>query len=150
MELEAGRRRVKRSIPSTLYIQRVVSGLHRPRVYPPSNIGKTKLKFISAYDFRLTYCQGRDNASADFLFRLLPPPTEDYISSSSTVSEPDVLGVYLIRAYGYITPSCPSPDGGPGELAPSPDNSSVLGGSPLTDDGFQMHRAAPPCVIDPA
>ena len=62
----------------------------------------------------------------------------------------DDLGVYLIRACGFITPSCPVPSVGLGGLALSPyhtpgvglgglvlpPDTPVLGGLPLTKDDF--------------
>ena len=61
-------------------------------------IGETKprvqrwMKFLSAYNFRLSYRRGQENANADFLSRLpLPPITED-ISGASALTDPDDLG----------------------------------------------------------
>lgn len=78
-------------------------------------IGETKprtqrwMEFLSAYEFTLLYCCGRDNANADFLSRLpLPPPEED-ISVSCALSDLDDFGVHLIRAYGLMPFSCPIP-----------------------------------------
>ena len=98
-------------------------------------IGETKpriqcwMEFLSAY--------------ADFLSRLPLPPIADNVSGASALTDPDDLGVYLIRACGVTTPSCPVPGVGLsglvlspdlpvlGGLAPSPDI-PVLGGLPLT------------------
>ena len=72
--------------------------------------------------------------------------------------DPDDLDVYLIRACGFTTPSCPvpgvglsrlapppyyTPDAVLGGLAPPPDT-PVLGGLPLTKDDFRTHRAPMP------
>ena len=124
-------------------------------------IGETKpriqrwMEFLSAYNFRLSYQRGQENANADFLSRLPLPPIEEDISGASALTDPDDLGVYLIRACGFITPSCPAPGVGLGELAsspyhtpgaglgglvPPPDN-LVLGGLLLTKDDFRTHRA---------
>ena len=63
------------------------------------------------------------------------------------------LGVYLIRACGYTTASCPTPGVGLGGLtasfySPNTGQSSfttpVLGGLPLTKDDFRTHRALMP------
>ena len=76
-------------------------------------IGETKpriqrwMEFLSAY--------------ADFLSRLSLPPIADNVSGASALTDPDDLGVYLIRACGLTTPSCPVPGVGLGRLVPSPD-----------------------------
>ena len=127
-------------------------------------IGGTKpriqrwMEFLLAYNFRLSYRRGQENANAGFLSRLpLPPITED-ISRASTLTDPDDLGVYLIRACGFTTPACPVPGVGLGGLTPSPchapdavlggltppPESPVLGGLPLTLDDFRTHRAPMP------
>ena len=116
------------------------------------------MKFLSAYNFRLSYRRGQENASADFLFRLPLPHTAEDISDASALTDPDDLGVYLIRACGFTTPTCPVPGVGLGGLTPSPchapdavlggltppPDSPVLGGLPLTLDDFQTHRAPMP------
>ena len=124
-----------------------------------SKIGESKphtqrwMGFLSAYNYRLSYRRGRDNANADFLFRLLIPPTADDISGSSALTDPDDLGVYLMRACGYTTASCPTSSVGLGGLTTSfyspntGQNSSptpALGGLPLTKDDFRTHRAPMP------
>ena len=123
---------------------------------PISKIGESKpriqrwMESLSAYDYRLPYRRGRDNANADFLSRLpIPPPAED-ISGSSTLMDPDDLGVYLIRACGYTTASCPAPGVSLSRLtalfySPNTGQNSfptpVLGALPLTKDEFRTHRA---------
>ena len=116
------------------------------------------MEFLSAYNFRLSYQRGQENANADFLSRLPLPPIEEDISGASALTDPDDLGVYLIPACGFITPSCPVPGGGLGGLAPSPchtpgaglgglvppRDSPVLGGLPLTNNDFRTHRASMP------
>ena len=77
------------------------------------------MEFLSVYNYRLSYRRGRENANADFLSRLPIPPTTKDISGSSALSDPDDLGVYLIRACGYTTPSCPIPGVGLGGLNPT-------------------------------
>ena len=57
--------------------------------------------------------------------------------------DPDDLGVYLIHACGYTTPSCATPGVGLGGLTLSQDN-SILGGLPLTVDDFRTHNAPLP------
>ena len=117
------------------------------------------MEFLSAYNFRLSYRRGQENANADFLSRLpLPPIDEDVssidedVSGASALTDPDDLGVYLIRACGRTTPSCPVPGVGLGGLAPSPDipvlsglasppDISVSGGLRLSQDDFRTHRA---------
>ena len=71
------------------------------------------------------------------------------------LTDSDDLGVYIIRACGLTTHSCPVPGVGLdglalspdipvlGGLAPSPDI-SVSGGLPLTQDDFREHRAPLP------
>ena len=127
-------------------------------------IGETKpriqrwMEFLSAYNFRLSYRRGQDNANADFLSRLPLPPIAEDISGASALTDPDDLGVYLIRACGFTTPTCPVPGVGLGGLTPSPchahdailggltppPDTPVLGGLPLTPDDFRTHRAPIP------
>ena len=113
------------------------------------------MEFLSAYNFRLSYRRGQKNANADFLSRLPLPPIADDVSGASALTDPDDLGVYLIRACGLTTPSCPVPGVGLGGLVPSPDipvlgglapspDTPVLGGLPLTSDDFRTHRAPIP------
>ena len=127
-------------------------------------IGETKpriqrwMEFLSAYNFRLSYRQGQDNANADFLSRLPLPPIAEDISGAPALTDPDDLGVYLICACGFTTPACPVPGVGLGGLTPSPchtpdaalggltlpPDSPVLGGLPLTLDDFRTHRSPMP------
>ena len=127
-------------------------------------IGETKpriqrwMEFLSAYNFRLSYRRGQENANADFLSRLPLPPIEEDISGASALTDPDDLGVYLIRACGFATPSCPVPGVGLDGLAPSPyhtpgvglgrlvppPDTPALGGLPLTRDNFRTYRALMP------
>ena len=116
------------------------------------------MEFLSTYNSRLSYRQGQENANADFLSPLPLPPIEEDISSASALTDPDDLGVYLIRACGFTTPACPVPGVGLGGLTPSPchapdavlggltpsPDSPVLGGLPLTIDNFRPHRAPMP------
>ena len=127
-------------------------------------IGETKpriqrwMEFFSAYNFRLSYRRGQDNANADFLSRLPLPPIAEDISGASALTDPDDLGVYIIRACGFTTFAYPVPGVGLGWLTPSPchapdailgglatpPDSLVLGGLPLTPDDFRTHRAPMP------
>ena len=124
-------------------------------------VGETKpriqrwMEFLSAYNFRLSYRRGQENANADFLSCLPLPPIADDVSGASTLTDPDDLGVYLIRACRLTTRSCPVPGVGLGGLVPSPDipvlgglvpspDILVLGGLPLTSDDFRTHRAPIP------
>ena len=126
-------------------------------------IGETKpriqrwMEFLSAYNFRLSYRREQENANADFLSRLSLPPIDEDVSGASALTDPDDLGVYLIRACGLTTPSCPVPGVGLGGLAPSPDipflgglapppDISVSGELPLTQDDFRTHRAPLPSL----
>ena len=116
------------------------------------------MEFLSAYNFRLSYRRGQQNASADFLSRLPLPPIVEGISGASALTDPDDLGVYLIRACGFTTSACPVPGVGLGGLTPSPchapdaalggltppPDSPVLGGLHLTIDDFRTHRAPMP------
>ena len=126
-------------------------------------IGETKpriqrwIEFLSAYNFRLSYRRGQENAKADFLSRL-PLSFEEDIFGASTLTDPDDLDVYLIRACGFTTPDCPVPGVGLGGLTPSPclapdavlgeltppPDSPVLSGLPLTIHDFRTHRAPLP------
>ena len=125
-----------------------------------SKIGESKpriqrwMDFLLAYNYRLSYRRGRDNANADFLSRLPIPPTAEDISGSSAFTDPDDLGVYLIRACGYTTSSCPIPGVGLGGLTspssnnpgtgPNPSPTSVLGGLHLTKEDFRTHHSPMP------
>ena len=125
-----------------------------------SKIGESKpriqrwMEFLSAYNYRLSYRGGRENANADFLSRLPIPPTTEDISGSSTLMDPDGLGVYLIRACGYTMSSCPIPGVGLGGLTSPPSNNpgtgpndsptSVLGELHLTKDDFRTKRSSLP------
>ena len=116
------------------------------------------MEFLSAYNFRLSYRRGQENANASFLSRLPLPPIAEDISGASASTDPDNLGVYLIRACGFTTPTCPVPGVGLGEMTPSPchapdavlggltppPDSPVLGGLPLTLDEFWTHRVPMP------
>ena len=88
-------------------------------------IGETKpriqrwMEFLSPYNFRLSYRRGQENANTDFLSRLPLLPIKENISGASALTDPDDLGVYLIRACGFTTPACPVPGVGLGGLAPS-------------------------------
>ena len=101
------------------------------------------MEFLSAYNFRLSYRRGQENANADFFSRLPLPPIDEDISGASALTEPDDLGVYLISACGFTITACPVPGVGLGGLTPPPD-SPVLGGLPLTIDDFRTHRAPMP------
>ena len=116
------------------------------------------MEFLSVYNYRLSYRGGRENANADFLSIPLPPTVED-ISGSSVSTDPDDLGVYLIRACGYITSFCPIPGVGLGGIAPLPNSfpgtepngfaplpTPVLGGLPLTKNDFWTHCAPIPTL----
>ena len=127
-------------------------------------IGETKpriqrwMEFLLAYNFRLSYRRGQENANADFLSRLPLPPIAEDISGASASTDPDDLGVYLIRACGFTAPTCPVPGVGLGGLTPSPchapdavlggltppPDSPVLGGLPLTVDDFRTRRVPMP------
>ena len=112
------------------------------------------MEFLSAYNYRLSHRRGRDNVNADFLSRHPIPPTVEDISGSSALTDPDDLGVYLIRACGYTTPSCPIPGVGLGGLTPPSHNNPDTGRNPfltpglsglsLTKDDFRTHRAPMP------
>ena len=112
------------------------------------------MEFISVYNYHLSYRRGRDNANADILSRLLILPTTEDISGSSALTDPDGLGVYLMRACSYTSPSCPIPGVGLGGLTPPSDNNLgtawhhsptlVLDGLPLTQDDFRTHRTPMP------
>ena len=132
-------------------------------------IGETKpriqrwTEFLSAYNFSLSYRRGKDNANADFLSRLPLPPTDEDISGPCALTDPDDLGVYLIRACGLVPSFCPIPGIGLGGLTrlshvtpspalggliPQPDP-PILGGLPLSPADFRTHHAPlpPPHMI---
>ena len=112
------------------------------------------MEYLSAYNYGLSYKRGRKNANADFLSRLPIPPTTEDISGSSALMDPDDLGVYLIRTYGYTTPSCSIPGVGLGGLTTPSYNSQgtgsnsfptpVLGGLHLTKDDLRAPCAPMP------
>ena len=143
------------SIRPIVYIRRYLFGVYflvftdHQCLQQICKIGETKpriqrwMEFLPAYNFRLSYRRGQENANADFLSRLPLPPIDEDVSGASALTDPDDLGVYLIRACGLTTPSCPVPGVGLGGLAPSPDipvlgglapppDISVSGGLPLT------------------
>ena len=102
----------------------------------------------------LSYRRGRENDNADFLSQLPISSTTGDSSDSSALTDPDDLGVYLICACGYTTPSCPIPGVGlcvltppsynnPG-TSPNPFPTPVLGVLHLTRDDFRTHRAPMP------
>ena len=151
MELEAGC-----VVWGTLRLRRYLFGVYflvftdHQFLQQICKIGETKpriqrwIEFLSVYNFRLSYRRGQDNANADFLSRLPLPPIAEDISGASALTDPDDLGVYLIRACGFTTPACPVPGVGLGGLTPPPD-SPVLGGLPLTPaDDFRTHCAPMP------
>ena len=78
-----------------------------------NKIGESKLRiqcwmeFLSYYNYHLSHRRGRGNTNANFLSRLPLSPTVEYISDSSALSDPDDLGVYVIRACDYIAPLYP-------------------------------------------
>lgn len=82
----------------------------------------------------------QDNANADFMSRVSLAPTKERILGSRTLSSPDDLGVYSIRACGLIPSSCPIPATVFGRLIPQPDP-PILYGLLLTNDAFRTHRA---------
>ena len=115
------------------------------------------MEFLSAYNSRLSYRRGQENANADFLSRLPLPPIDEDVYGASALTDPDDLGVYLVRACGLTTPSCPVPGVGLGGLAPSPYISvsgglapppdiSVSGGLPLTQNELRTHRSPLPSL----
>ena len=77
------------------------------------------MEFLSDYNYRLSYRRGREKANANFLSHLPPSPIVEDISGSSSLSDPDDLGAYVIRACDYIALLCPTPGVGLGGLAPS-------------------------------
>ena len=91
-----------------------------------SRTGETKpriqrwMEFLSAYNFRLSYRRGQENANADFLSCLPLPPIDEDKFGVSALTEQDDLGVYLIRTCGFTTTACPVPGVGLGGLTPSP------------------------------
>ena len=155
-------RRVGYQTSQTLFIRRVLLVFTGHQCLQQiCKIGETKppiqrwMEFLSAYNFRLSYRRRQEHANADFLSRPPLPPIEDDISGASSLTDPDDLGVYLICACGFTTPSCPVPGVGLGGLTPSPchapdavlggltpsPDSLVLGGLPLTIDDSRTHRA---------
>ena len=152
MELEAGCvvwsiRRLRRYLFGVYFL---VFTDH-PCLQQICKIGETKpriqrwMEFLSAYNFRLSYRRGQDNANADFLSRLPLPPTAEDISGASALTDPDDLGVYLSRACGLTTPACPVPGVGLGGLTPSPCHApdAVLGGLTLQPDSSVLGWTTP-------
>ena len=99
----------------------------------------TLANFLSAHVYTLTYRKGRDNVNADFLSRLPLSPLQDDLSGCYKRIEPNVLGVYFIRACGHTSPTNPLPGVGLGGLIPPA--TSVSGGLPLTDEDFRDPRS---------
>ena len=92
--------------------QRSKIGESQPRI-------RRWIEFLSDYNYRLSYRRGRANANSNLLCQLPLPPIVEDISGSSALSDPDELGVYVIRACDHIAPPCPIPGIGLGGLAPS-------------------------------
>ena len=134
MELEAGCvvwsiRRLRRYLFSVFFpiftdhecLQQISKiGESKPRI-------QRRMEFLSACNYRISYKRGRDNANADFLSRLPIPPTAEDISGCSALTDPDDLGVHLIRPCGDTTTSCPIPCVGLGGLTPPSDNNLGIG-----------------------
>ena len=59
------------------------------------------IEFLSAYQHTLKHRPGASNGSADMLSGLPIPPSEDDIHDFSSITSPDDVGVYLIRAAGH-------------------------------------------------
>ena len=122
----SGMRRLDYPTPSPLFIQPffLICASHEC-LQQIRKIGENKsrvqrwMEFLSDYYYRLSYRRGQENANANFLCRRPLPPTMEDISGSSALPDPDDLGVYVIRACDYITPSCPIPGVDLGGLAPS-------------------------------
>ena len=92
--------------------------LHQIRI-----IGESKpriqrwMQILSYYNYHLSYRRGRKYANSNFLSRLPLPPAVEGISGSSALTDPDDLGVYVIRACDYVAPPCPIQGVGLGGLA---------------------------------
>ena len=96
----------------------------------------------------MSYRRGKDNVIAEFLSPLSLPRTEEGISGSCALLDLDDLGVYFIRACGFIPSFYPIPGIGLGEMAsPSPTiPSSDVGGrisqpDPLILGGLSLTHA---------
>ena len=87
-------------------------------------VGETKpriqrwIEFLSAYNFRLSYRRGQENANADFLSRLPLPPIADDVSGASALTDPDDLGVLSHSRVRTHHPFLPRPWRGLGWAGP--------------------------------
>ena len=116
----SGMRRVDYPTPSPLFFSAFfLMYANHECLQQISKVGESKpriqrwMEFLSDYNYRLSYRRERGNTNANFLSRLPLPPTVENISDSSALSDPDDLGVYVIRACDYIAPPC-SPRRWPG------------------------------------
>ena len=76
------------------------------------------MEFLSDCYYRLPYRRGRRNAYANS-FPDYHSPLPRKTSRTHPLSDPGVVGAYVIRACDYISPPCPIPHVGLGGLAPS-------------------------------
>ena len=60
------------------------------------------LGYLTAFGYTLEYRKGSANGNADFLLRLLQPPTEHDRSGSSCLTPVDDEAIYLVRACGLL------------------------------------------------
>lgn len=144
------------------------SWFYRPRVPPVQEylqqirtIGKTKPRlqywtyFLSVFISSVSYRRGKDNASDVVLSRL---STAEDVSGSCALLNPDDLGIYFIRNWGFISYVYPIPAVGLDGLTPlSPStlgsrlaglipqtDPPISGGLPLSHDDFRTHLAPLP------
>ena len=112
---------------------------HNPRV-------QRWIEFLQAYSYTLEYRRGASNGNADMLSRLPIEPTAADINGNSSLTSPEDVGVYLIRATGHATPGQTTPGVGLGGLAP-PSENAALGGLP-SDDFADFRKHGPRMRID--
>ncbi len=67
------------------------------------------VEFLTAYDYTLEYRKGSANGNADFLSRLPQPATERDKTGPDAITDPDTVGVYIIRSLGLDEPTSSVP-----------------------------------------
>ena len=98
------------------------------------------LEVLTTLDYTIEYRKDSGNGNTDFLSRSPKPATEHDRSGYSSLAPVDDGGIFLIRACGIRTRSCPTPCVGLEGLVPRAEN-TVLDGLPSASSDFRDSRA---------